>query len=84
MRSTTCTLSFVTHMVAARQRRRLSPAEEAKLDEGLQRVEKNKLRLIQVLDVHHAWQYQHDKLDMLNGFRRSEDFDDQLANFLDE
>jgi hypothetical protein len=39
--------------------------------------------LIQVLDVHHGWQSQHDKLDMLNGFRRSEDFGDQLANFLD-
>jgi hypothetical protein len=75
-------VSFVTHLVAARQRRRLSPAEEAKLNEGLQRVEKNKLHLIQVLDVHHGWQYQHDKLEMLNGFRRSDDFDDQLANFL--
>jgi hypothetical protein len=75
-------IAFVTHLVAARQRRRLSPAEEAKLNEGLQRVEKNKLYLIQVLDVHHDWQYQHDRLDMLNGFRRSEDFDDQLANFL--
>jgi hypothetical protein len=75
--------SFVTHLDAARQRRRLSPTEEAKLNEGLQRVEKNKSHLIQVLDVHHGWQSQHDKLDMLNGFRRSEDFGDQLANFLD-
>ena len=74
-------VSFVTHLAAARNQRRLSPAEEAKLNEGLQRVEKNKQHLIHVLDVHHCWQYQHDKLDRLNGFRRSEDFDDQLANF---
>ncbi|MET0345891.1 MAG: DUF4062 domain-containing protein [Casimicrobiaceae bacterium] len=74
-------VSFVTHLAAARNRRRLSPAEEAKLNEGLQRVEKNKQHLIHVLDVHHCWQYQHDKLDRLNGFRRSEDFDEQLANF---
>ena len=75
-------VSFVTHVGTVRQRRRLSPAEEAKLKDGLERVEKNKMHLIEVLDVHHGWQYQHDKLEMLNGFRRSEDFDDQLANYL--
>jgi hypothetical protein len=36
-----------------------------------------------VLEAHHDWQYQHDKLDMVNGFRRSEDLGDQLANYLD-
>ena len=75
-------VSFVTHVATVRQRCRLSPAEEAKLKDGLQRIEQNKMHLIEVLDAHHGWQYQHDKLEMLNGFRRSGDFDDQLANFL--
>jgi len=76
-------VSFVTHVGTARQRRRLSPVEDAKLKEGLERVEKNKMHLIEVLDAHHGWQDQHDKVEMLNKFRRSEDFGDQLVNFLD-
>jgi hypothetical protein len=75
-------VSFVEHVGTARQRRGLSSIEEDKLKDGLQRVEKYKMRLIQVLEEHHGWQYQHDKLEMLNKFRRSDDFDDQLANFL--
>ena len=75
-------VSFLTHLGAARQQRRLSPDEDAKLNEVLQAVESSKKRLIGVLEAHHDWQYQHDKLDMLNGFRRSEDLGDQLANYL--
>ncbi len=76
-------VSLLTNIGKAMQRRRLSAAEEAKLNEGLQRVEINKKRLMRELDAHHDWQYQHDKLDMLNGFRRSEeDFADQLANYV--
>jgi hypothetical protein len=75
-------ISFLTHLGAARQQRRLSHEEDAKLNDVLQTVEGNKRRLIGVLEAHHDWQYQHDKLDMLNGFRRSEDLGDQLANYL--
>ncbi len=75
--------SLLENLGKARERRRLSPAEEEKLNDGLQKVEANKKRLKGALDVHHDWQYQHDKLEMLNGFRRSEDFGDQLENYLD-
>jgi hypothetical protein len=75
-------VSFLTHLGAARQQRRLSPEEDAKLNDVLQAAEASKKRLIGVLEAHHDWQYQHDKLDMLNGFRRSEDLGDQLANYL--
>jgi hypothetical protein len=76
-------VELLTNIAKAMERRRLSAAEEAKLNEGLQNVAINKKRLTGELDAHHDWQYQHDKLDMLNGFRRSEDFRDQLDNYLD-
>ena len=75
-------ISFLTHLGAAKQQSRLTPGEDAKLNEVLQTVEANKRRLVGVLEAHHNWQYQHDKLDMLNGFRRSEDLGDQLENYL--
>ena len=76
-------VSLLKHIGAARQRRRLSAAEDQTLSDQLDRAEHTKKHLIDVLDGHHNWQQQHDRLDMLNGFRKTQAFDEQLANYLD-
>ena len=76
-------VSLLKHIGAARQRRRLSAAEDQTLSDQLDRAEHTKKHLIEVLDGHHNWQQQHDRLDMLNGFRKTQAFDEQLANYLD-
>jgi hypothetical protein len=76
-------VSLLKHIGAARQRRRLSAAEDQTLTDQLARAEHTKKHLIDVLDGHHNWQQQHDRLDMLNGFRKTQAFDEQLANYLD-
>src|SRR5262249_48591296 len=73
----------LTDLKSAIERQNFGSTEDARFNDVLQRAETNRTRLIAVLDAHHDWQYQHDKLDKLNGFRRNEDFRDQLDNYLD-
>jgi hypothetical protein len=76
-------VSLLKHISGAKQRRRLSPAEDRALGDQLERAERTKKHLIDVLDAHHSWQQQHDRVDMLNGFRKTQAFDEQLSNYID-
>ena len=72
-------VSLLKHIGTARQRRRLNKTEEQTLDDLLERAERTKKYLIEILNGHHNWQSHHDRLQILNAFKKTEEFGNQLA-----
>jgi len=76
-------VSLLKHVGAAMGRRRLGRIEGQTLDDQLVRAKRTKEHLIDVLNAHHNWQMQHDRLAVLNGFRRTQEFEEQLSDYVE-
>lgn len=65
----------------ARQHRTLGSADQQRLDDELDRVEANRLRVKASLTSHHSWQEAHDKLEELDSFREGDEFERKLNHY---
>jgi len=64
-----------------RQTMALGPADQARLDEELETLSSHRARIRNTLEMHHAWQEAHDKLEEVAGFRDSESFERKLRQY---
>ena len=62
----------------ARQQQNLSPSEQQRLDDELEKVDANRSRVKNSLTLHHSWQEAHDKLEEVESFREYEYFERKL------
>jgi len=61
--------------------RQLSPTDDQRLKDELQRLRAFKSRLALALETHHKWQEAHDELEVVDGFRETNQFEKKLGHF---
>ena len=65
----------------ARERRKLGPSDQQRLDDELEKIDANRSRVRNSLIIHHRWQESHDKLEEVESICEAGGFDRKLNHY---
>lgn len=74
-------LELLEDLKRARQQQKLGPTDKQRLEDELERIDANRSRVKESLISHHSWQEAHNKLNELDSFRESGDFEKKLNHY---
>jgi hypothetical protein len=72
---------FLERVNEAQGRRHPSPPDDQRLKDELHRLRAFKSQLALALETHHKWQEAHDQLEVVDGFRETNQFEKKLGHF---